>query len=241
MSQNVTFNTTGHFYSSSEAKKRRLPLELIKVLIVESQPLYRKGLLQVLAEEPSISVLGEAQEGKEAVQKTKELRPDVIILNTALPKTGALEAIERIVKQDPQIGVIILTTGERPEEILAAVRLGVRGFLLTDSTFNQLLEAITQVSQGGAFMSSCLCVHLLEHLKMRLQKEKEEKEPQDKVTPREREVLQLLAKGYTTKEIASTLSISERTAKNHIGNVLRKLEAKNRTQAATMAIKEGIV
>lgn len=217
-------------------------METVKVVVVESQPLYRKGLLQVLAEEPWISVLGEAAEGKEAAQTTKELKPDIVIINTALPKTGALKAIEQILRQDPQIGVIILTTGERPEEILEAVRCGVRGFLLTDSTFDCLLEAVREVYQGKAFFSPSLCVHLLEHLKIRLQKEKNENGPQAKVlTPREREVLCLVAKGLSTKEIASALYISSSTAKNHIGNVLRKLEGKNRTQAVAFAIKQGLV
>lgn len=225
-----------------ESKKGGLPLELIKVLVVESQPLYRKGLLQVLAEEPWISVLEEVEEGREATQKVKELKPDIVILNTALSKTGALEAIGQILRQDPQTGVIMLTTGERPEELLAAVRWGVRGFLLTDSTSDRLLEAVKEVYQGRAFLSPSLCVHLLEHLKIRLQKERKDNGPQAKVlTPRERGVLCLVAKGLTTREIASTLSISERTAKNHIGNVLRKLEVKNRTEATALAIKEGLV
>jgi len=218
-------------------------MDSIKVLVVDDHTLFRRGIAAVLANQASLEVAGEAADGVEALEKAKEIIPDVILMDLNMPRCSGLEAIQALQAEMPQVNILVLTVSEMEADLFAAVKFGARGYLLKQTEPEELVHAILHIAQGGVIVSPLMATKLLTEFKDLTASA--EKEPVDKasadLSPREGEVLQLVAQGATNKEIADSLFISENTVKTHLRNMMEKLHLANRSQAAAYAIKRGLV
>jgi len=218
-------------------------MDSIKVLVVDDHTLFRRGIAAVLANQASLEVAGEAADGVEALEKAKEIIPDVILMDLNMPRCSGLEAIQALQAEMPQVNILVLTVSEMEADLFAAVKFGARGYLLKQTEPEELVHAILHIAQGGVIVSPLMATKLLTEFKDLTASV--EKEPVDKasadLSPREGEVLQLVAQGATNKEIADSLFISENTVKTHLRNMMEKLHLANRSQAAAYAIKRGLV
>jgi NarL family two-component system response regulator LiaR len=211
----------------------------IKVLIADDHKLFRQGLIGLMkTRDDLVHVIGEAETGEEAVQLAGELQPDVILMDIYMSRMDGLQATREIREKYPQIAIVMLTSSERDEHLYEAVQLGVSGYLLKSLDANELFDLLNGVTQGEAAMTRAMASRLLKGVANRLIDEGKGEEP---LSERELLVLRLLAGGATNPEIAEELSISVNTVKSHIKNILSKLQLENRTQAATYALKHGLV
>jgi DNA-binding NarL/FixJ family response regulator len=208
---------------------------MIRILIVEDQTLMRHGLRTILDLEPGLEVVGEAANGEEGVQRALELRPDVILMDVQMPGLNGVEATAAITRAWPTARIIILTTFDRDDYVFQGVRAGALGYLLKDTPAERLVATIQRVHAGEAFIQPEIASRALRELMH------PQTQPVEPLSDREREVLVLLAQGLSNRDIADKLVITEGTVKNHVSNVLGKLQAENRTQAADIARKRGLV
>ncbi len=206
----------------------------IRVLLVEDQTLMRQGLRTILELEEDMQVVGEATGGGEAVQAALALRPDIILMDVQLPGQSGVEATAAICAAWPEAKVIILTTFDRDDYVYQAVRAGAAGFLLKDTPADNLLAVIRKVQAGETFLQPEIAARALRELL------RPAEPPLDPLTEREGEVLVLLAQGLANRQIAEALVLSEGTVKNHVANILAKLRAANRTEAADIARRRGL-
>jgi len=209
-------------------------MEAIRIFIVEDQTLMRQGLKTILELEPGMRVIGEAEDGETAIQRVLETRPDVTLMDIQLPRLNGLEATEAICAAWPEAKVIILTTFGRDDYVFQGIRAGAMGFLLKDTPADNLLETIQRVQAGEAFIQPEIASRAL------LELFGPHARTIEALTDREGEVLGLLARGYSNREIAEQLVLTEGTVKNHVSNILGKLQAENRTQAADIARRYGL-
>jgi len=207
----------------------------LRVLLVEDQTLMRQGLKTILDLEPGLRVVGEAADGERGVQLALELKPDVVLMDVQMPKLNGVQATAELVRQWPEARVIILTTFDRDDYVYQGVRAGALGYLLKDTPAPRLIETIRRVHAGEPFIQPEIASRALREM---MRPVEQTVEP---LSEREREVLVLLAQGASNKEIAERLVITEGTVKNHVSNILGKLQAENRTQAADIARKRGLV
>ncbi|HEV2060013.1 MAG TPA: response regulator transcription factor [Solirubrobacteraceae bacterium] len=212
----------------------------VRVLIADDQPLMRTGLRKVLESEPGIEVAGEAADGLQAVDASRLRRPDVVLMDIRMPILDGIEATRRIVALGTGARVLILTTYDLDEYVFAALRAGASGFLLKDRPPEELLAAITVVAGGEALLSPSVTRRLVEEFARRPGTE-DAPPTLAELTTRELEVLRLIARGQSNREVADNLVLSEATVKTHVGNVLRKLGLRDRVQAVVFAYEHGIV
>ncbi|PFI28511.1 DNA-binding response regulator [Bacillus thuringiensis] len=213
----------------------------IKVLLVDDHTVVLKGLAFFLSTQEDLDLVGEANNGKEALVKVGETNPDVILMDLYMPEMDGVEATAYIKKEYPNVKVIVLTSFSDQAHVLPALRAGASGYILKDVEPDQLVEAIRSAYKGNIQLHPDIANALLSQT---LPVEEKEEEPSIQVnvlTARENEVLQLLAKGMSNKEIASVLVITEKTVKAHVSSILSKLNLSDRTQAALYAVKNGIV
>ncbi|PFL95489.1 response regulator [Bacillus cereus] len=213
----------------------------IKVLLVDDHTVVLKGLAFFLSTQEDLELVGEANNGKEALVKVGETTPDVILMDLYMPEMDGVEATAYIKKEYPNVKVIVLTSFSDQAHVLPALRAGASGYILKDVEPDQLVEAIRSAYKGNIQLHPDIANALLSQT---LPVEKKEEEPSiqvDVLTARENEVLQLLAKGMSNKEVASVLVITEKTVKAHVSSILSKLNLSDRTQAALYAVKNGIV
>lgn len=210
-------------------------MDEIKVLIADDHTVVRKGIRALLETEPGITVVGEAADGEDAIHKALALKPDVILMDLVMPKLDGVQAIKELREKLPEIKVLVLTSFAEDRRIVAAIEAGALGYLLKDSSPEDLVRAIREVHRG----ESSLHPKVAQQLIKKLQRPAEEPE-REELTARERKVLALIARGLSNREIARELSISEPTVRTHVSNILRKLGLKSRTQAALYALKEGL-
>jgi DNA-binding NarL/FixJ family response regulator len=208
----------------------------IRILIVEDQTLMRQGLKTILELESGFSVVGEATNGEDGVSVALHLKPDVMLMDVQMPKLSGVEATAQICQQWPGAKVIILTTFNRDDYVFQAVRAGALGFLLKDAPADDLISTIRKVHAGEAFIQPEIAARALRELMKPVAPAAEA----DALSDREREVLALLAQGKSNKDIAEQLFITEGTVKNHVSNILSKLQAENRTHAAEIARRRGL-
>jgi len=208
-----------------------------KIVIVDDHSLIREGLKQLLEFDGSIEVVGEAGDGLECLNVLKKVHPDVLLLDVNMPNMNGIETLKIIREKKMDIKVLILTVHNEVEYLLKAVDIGVDGYVLKDSESAELLKAIYAVIQGENYVQPSL----IPALNARLVNRDVDKEKIESLTGREMEVLIQLANGMFNKEIAASLCISERTVKNHISNIFKKIGVSDRTQAAVFAIKNDIV
>ena len=208
----------------------------IRVLIADDHAVVRRGLRALIDTEPNMELVGEAADGEEAVRKALTLKPDVILLDMVMPRLGGLDAITEIKKGNPEARILILTSFAEDDKVLPAIKAGALGYLLKDSSPNDLLQAIREVSQGNSSLHPSIARMLVREISQPPNLPLSE----DPLSDREVEVLKLVARGLSNREIADKLVVSERTVAKHVGNILSKLHLANRTQAALHALREGL-
>lgn len=211
-------------------------MDPIRILIVEDQTLMRQGLKTILDLEPGFNVIGEAADGQAGLEQALTVRPDVILMDVQMPRLNGIESTLAICAAWPEARVVILTTFARDDYVYQAVRAGAVGFLLKDAPAEHLMETIRKVQRGEVFIQPEIASRLLRDLLSPASAT-----PIEPLSEREREVLVLLAQGNSNREIAEKLVVAEGTVKNHVSNILAKLQAENRTQAAEIARKYGLL
>lgn len=212
-------------------------MEKIRYMIVDDQQIVREGLAGMLGRERDLELVGVAKDGRQAVTLAVELKPDLILMDLRLPEMSGAQATAAIRQLEPQIRVIILTVYDDDEEILEGLRAGAKALLLKDISREELISVIHTVAEGKVHLQPELSHILLEHL---MELPAPGMQPRH-ITRRELDVLQLLARGYSNKEIAIQLAISEHTVKSHVTNILSKLEARDRAEAVAKAIQKGVI
>ena len=208
----------------------------IKVLIVDDHAVMRDGIKAMLGVQNDIEVVGEASEGKEAIQKVEELGPDVVIMDIAMPGMDGLEATRRITKEKSGTRVLILTQHENKEYILSAIKAGAAGYVPKRALGSELVSAIRAIHQNVSYLYPSAAAAIIEGYR-----EKGEADPYDRLTAREREILKLIAEGHTSREIADMLFISLSTVMGHRTKILEKLRLRNRTDLIRYAVRKGLV
>ena len=209
----------------------------IRVLIADDHTVVRDGLVALLARRPDITVVGEASNGVEAVEKAGQLRPDVILMDLRMPEMDGAEAMRRIREQDPDVRFLVLTTFDNDEYIFEAIQAGAKGYLLKDASREDLFRAVVAVYKGESLIQPAVASRVLD----RFVEMSRRTVPGETLSEREVEVLRLMAKGAANKEIAAALFISESTVKTHIANIFQKLDVNDRTEAVTTALQKGII
>jgi len=210
-------------------------METIRILLADDHPIVREGLRALIATEPGMLVVGEAQDGGEALFKARSLQPDVILLDLVMPRKDGLAAISEITHDLPGARILVLTSFAEDEYVFPALKAGAMGYLLKDASPQELLEAIRAVYRGESSLHPAIARKVL----------REFTRPADpptrttSLTEREGEILLLVAQGLSNKAIAEQLVVSERTVRSHVSNILQKLHLHSRTQAALYALKEG--
>ena len=211
--------------------------EPIRIVIADDHPIVRQGLAAVLEQEEDFKVVSQAANGLEAVAQARELRPDIILMDLQMPEMDGVEAIQKIKEEAPDIGIIILTTYDTDDYIFRGIEAGARGYLLKDSPPGEVLNAIRAVYKGESLIQPRVASRLLD----RFSQLSRAPDTGDVLSPREVEVLQLMAKSTVNKEIATELLIGESTVKTHIVHIFNKLGVKGRTEAVAEASRRGII
>lgn len=201
----------------------------IRILTADDHPLLREGIAALVSAEPDMEVVAQASTGREAIEQFRRHRPDVTLMDLQMPEMGGLDAIIAIRGEFPDARVVVLTTYAGDVQVARALKAGARGYLLKGEVHTSLLETIRGVHAGKKRLPPDVAAELAIHT------------TDDQLTPRELDILKLIAKGNANKEIAAQLSIREDTVKSHVGNILEKLGANDRTHAVTIGIKRGII
>jgi NarL family two-component system response regulator LiaR len=210
--------------------------ETIRILIADDHAVVREGLRALIETKPDMELVGEAADGVEAVSKARSLHPDVTLLDIVMPRQDGITSIREIKRENPDARILVLTSFAEDEQIFPAIKAGALGYLLKDSSPQELLQAIRDVHAGKASLHPTIALKMI----------REFSQPSDlppteePLTAREMDVLKLVARGFSNQEIADRLMISERTAGTHVSNILNKLHLANRTQAALYALREGL-
>jgi DNA-binding NarL/FixJ family response regulator len=201
----------------------------IRILVVDDHPVVRQGIAALISTEPDMRFVGEAATGREALQQFRTHRPDVTLMDLMMPEMSGLDAIIAIRSEDPEARIIVLTTYLGDVQVLRALKAGARGYLLKNSSYTELLQTIRAVQAGRKSLSPEACLQVAEH------------STDEALTPGEIRVLRLVAQGNANKEIAARLSLSEGAIKAQLRNIMAKLRANDRTHAAMIALKRGII
>lgn len=213
---------------------------MTRVLVVDDVELFRQGLAAALGEE-GFEVVGQANDAEGAVSKSEALQPDVVVLDILMPGLSGLEVVEKIHAVSPDSRIVLLTSSESEEDLLFGIKSGVRGYLNKDASFEALAKAIIDVVGGGAVVSPLMCGKLFDVARQLLRHQELIGSRKPTLTGREIEVLELVAKGHTSREIGELLFISENTVKNHVRNILDKLGLHSRSEAVLYAIREELI
>lgn len=211
-------------------------MEKIKLLVADDHPMLREGLVAVLDTQADFEVVGEASDGAEVVKLVGELLPDVVLLDLEMPGTDGVAALERLRDAGSEAKTIVFTAYDTDERILGSLRAGARGYLLKGASRQEIFSAIRTVYAGGSLLQPGVTSKLLESMSR-----DERRETFEPLTPRELEVLALLARGHKNAEIAGQLFITERTVKFHVSSLMRKLGAENRTETVSIAAQRGLI
>jgi DNA-binding NarL/FixJ family response regulator len=219
-----------------------LAVEPIRVLVVDDHALFRRGLQMVLEQEPDIEVVGEASDGSEAVQTAAETTPDIVLMDVRMPKGGGIDACSAIHEVVPSAKIIMLTISDEEADLYEALKAGAMGYLLKEISIEEVATAIRAVHGGQSLISPSMASKLItEFATMSRKSDDRQQVPTPRLTDREMEVLKLVAKGLNNRDIAKELFISENTVKNHIRNILEKLQLHSRMEAVVYAVREKLL
>ncbi len=207
---------------------------MIRVLVVDDHPIVRQGLVGVLSDESDLEVVGEAGSGREAIGLVARLRPDVVLLDLEMPELDGVDAIPQLKAAHPAVEILVFTAYDTDERVLGAIRGGARGYLLKGASADEIARGIRSVAAGGSVLEPRVASKLVAEVKA-------PRHGGVGLSGREREVLRLVADGLPTKQIAVSLSISERTVKFHVNSIFHKLGAENRAQAVALAAQRGLL
>ena len=210
--------------------------EAIRVVVVDDHPVWRDGLRADLEAAEVADVVGEAADGGEAIEVTRDVMPEVVVMDLKLPTVSGAEATRRIVEESPHVRVLILSASGEEADVLEAVKAGARGYLLKSATSAEVADAVRRIHAGEPVFTPSLAGLVLDEFQRLAQRSPEE----PSVTPRENEVLKLVAKGYTYQEIAERLFVSPKTVQNHVQNILTKLQLHRRYELMRYAIQRGL-
>jgi DNA-binding NarL/FixJ family response regulator len=225
---------------SDVAQGQTAEREPIRVLVVDDQQLFRRGLTMLLAVEPGLEVVGEAGDGIEGTALAETAAPDVVLLDVRMPKRSGIEACLAIKQAVPSAKIIMLTVSDEEADLYEAVKSGASGYLLKDSSIEEVAQAIRVVADGQSLISPSMAIKLIDEFKQMSRPERETG-PALRLTERELDVLRLVAQGHSNKEIAARLFISENTVKNHVRNMLEKLQLHSRMEAVMYAVRENLL
>ena len=215
----------------------------ITVFIADDQAMVRQGFGALLSAQPDISVIGDAPDGKIAVAEVARLRPDVVLMDVRMPEMNGLDAARQILSAgwEPPVRVLMLTTFDIDDYVYEALSVGASGFMLKDAPAEELIRAVRVVAEGQALLAPTVTRRLIADVTSRRAAPRARPAALDALTPREREVLELIARGLSNVEIAERLFVAEQTVKTHVGKVLSKLDLRDRAQAVVLAYESGLV
>ena len=214
-------------------------METLRILVAEDHPLFRKGMIALLSSVPEFEVIGEAQTGEEAVVRTSELQPDVVLMDLQMPEVNGIEATRRILRDNPSVRILVVTLFEDDDSVFMALRAGARGYVLKDADEEEMVLSIRAVGKGEAIFSPAIATRVLAFFAA---------SPPGGVSPqafptlteREREILHLIAQGHPNPSIARQLSLSTKTVGNYVSNIFTKLQVADRAQAIIRAREAGL-
>jgi DNA-binding NarL/FixJ family response regulator len=218
--------------------------EPIRAMIVDDHALFRRGLEMVLEEEQDIELVGQASDGAEAVEKAAESLPDVVLMDIRMPRSSGIEACRAMKEAAPSAKIIILTISDEEEDLFEAIRAGASGYLLKDIPLDEVADAVRAVHGGQSLINPSMAGKLLTEfatLARRDDEERAQEVPAPRLTEREMQVLKLVARGMNNRDIAKELFISENTVKNHVRNILEKLQIHSRMEAVMVAVREKLI
>jgi DNA-binding NarL/FixJ family response regulator len=218
--------------------------EPIRALIVDDHALFRRGLEMVLAAEPDIELVGEASDGEEAVRKAGESLPDVVLMDIRMPRSSGIEACRAMKEVAPSAKIIILTISDEEEDLFEAIRAGASGYLLKDIPLDEVADTVRAVHGGQSLINPSMAGKLLTEFATLARRDEEERAqqiPAPRLTEREMQVLKLVARGMNNRDIAKELFISDNTVKNHVRNILEKLQIHSRMEAVMVAVRDKLI
>ncbi|MCB0194595.1 MAG: response regulator transcription factor [Anaerolineae bacterium] len=216
-------------------------MEKLRILLVDDHVLFRKGIASLIANRQDLTVVGEAEDGIEAVRVARQTLPDIILMDVNMPRQNGLETVKVLKGEMPHINIVMLTVSDNDNDLFKAIKYGAKGYLLKNLEPQQLYDMLDKVRNGEAAISGAMAAKILQEFRQPEKTEENESDGVDELTAREVEVLELVVTGATNKEIADELSITENTVKIHLRNILEKLHVKNRIQAAVHAVREGLI
>jgi DNA-binding NarL/FixJ family response regulator len=214
-------------------------MKAIRVLLAEDHTIVRKGLRALLADEPDIEVIAEAEDGREAVQMAQQSLPDVVLMDLSMPGLNGLEATRQIKRRVPEVKVLVLTRHANEEYVFQILRAGASGYVVKKAAPAELVSAVRAVSRGDSFLSPAISRTVIEEYVR--QAEAMVQDSYEQLTDREREVLQLIAEGHSSREIAERLTISEKTVRTHRANLMDKLDLHSTAELTQYAMRKGLV
>jgi len=216
--------------------------DFVEVFLVEDHRLFRQGLSELLAaNDPALRIAGSASSAEEALEQIPELAPDVVLMDLHLPGMNGIEAIRRLALLAPSVRVLVISGSAEDRDVMEAILAGARGYILKTAPVQEIAAGIRAAAEGASILSPVVAAHLLDHVRENAPSLRLGSDPVGQLTPRELEVLRLMAQGLENSEIARELVISTRTARNHVASILEKLQMQNRIQAAVYAVRHGVV
>lgn len=216
-------------------------MEPLRILLTDDHVLFRKGIASLIETREDMKVVGEADDGVEAVIKTRQLMPDVVLMDVNMPNRNGLEATKIIKQEMPEVEIVMLTVSDKDDDLFESIKSGAKGYLLKDLDPQRLFDLLDKVRQGEAAISGAIATRILQEFKQPDPHAEQAPDSPEDLTLREIEVLEEVVTGATNKEIAHRLHITENTVKIHLRNILEKLHVQNRIQAAVRAVRDGLV
>jgi DNA-binding NarL/FixJ family response regulator len=213
---------------------------LIRVLIADDDDLMRAGLVELLTNDPKIEIIGEASNGTEAVERTRQLAPDVVLMDVRMPDLDGIEATRELTRADPRTRILILTIFEDDDYVFGALRAGASGFLLKRTRPEELIAAVHTIARGDSLLSPSVTRRVIDRMAQQPVPELSNRGKLDTLTPRERDVLQLVARGLSNREAAAELVVEESTIRSHMKQILMKLQLRDRVQVVIYAYETGL-
>jgi two-component system NarL family response regulator len=230
--------------TSAAPRDSSLHAEPIRTMIVDDHALFRRGLEMVLDTEPDIDLVGQASDGAEAVEKAAESLPDIVLMDIRMPRSSGIEACRAMKEAAPSAKIVILTISDEEEDLFEAIRAGASGYLLKDIPLDEVADTVRAVHGGQSLINPSMAGKLLTEFATLARRDGEERAqelPAPRLTEREMQVLKLVARGMNNRDIAKELFISENTVKNHVRNILEKLQIHSRMEAVMVAVRENLI